>query len=92
MDAWPDLSLLAFHVSWPGATQDDENHATAELMQRVTTRGRVMFTGCMIDGRQLARVCVLSFRTRAAQIDALLEDCEAELSALLVENGGAPAD
>lgn len=85
MDAWPELSLLAFHVSWPQASLADENRATAELMERVTTRGRVMLTGCTIDGRHLARVCVLSFRTRAAQIDALVEDCEAELSALLAE-------
>lgn len=91
MDAWPDLSLFAFHVSWEGASRDEENRATADLMERVTARGRVMFTGCTIDGRHLARVCVLSFRTRAAQIDALLEDCEAELSALLVERAGARA-
>ncbi len=85
MDAWPELSLLAFHVTWAQASLDDENRATAELMERVVSRGRVMLTGCTINGRHLARVCVLSFRTRAAQIDALVDDCEIELSALLAE-------
>lgn len=83
MDAWPELSLLAFHVTWAQASLDDENRVTAELMERVAERGRVMLTGCTVNGRHLARVCVLSFRTRAAQIDALVEDCEIELSALL---------
>jgi len=38
-----------------------------------------MLTGCTVDGRFLGRVCVLSFRTRQAQIDALVEDLAAEL-------------
>jgi hypothetical protein len=41
-----------------------------------------MLTGCDVDGRFLARVCVLSFRTRQAQIDACVEDVKAEAAAL----------
>ena len=33
-----------------------------------------MVTGCTAHGRALGRVCVLSFRTHQAQIDALVED------------------
>jgi aromatic-L-amino-acid decarboxylase len=82
MVAPPQLSLFAFHVTRPGAALDDENRATAELLERVTRRGRVMLTGCTVDGRFLGRVCVLSFRTRQAQIDALVEDLEQELPLL----------
>jgi hypothetical protein len=39
-----------------------------------------MLTGCTVDGRFLGRVCVLSFRTRQAQIDACVEDLAAELA------------
>jgi len=83
MVAPPQLSLFAFHLTWPGATLDEENAATTELMERVTARGRVMITGCTVDGRVLARVCVLSFRTRQSRIDACVEDVAAATAAIL---------
>jgi aromatic-L-amino-acid decarboxylase len=82
MVAPPQLSLFAFHVTKPGATLDEENRVTADLLERVTRRGRVMLTGCTVDGRFLGRVCVLSFRTRQAQIDACVEDVAVELRSL----------
>jgi aromatic-L-amino-acid/L-tryptophan decarboxylase len=85
IDAPPELSLFAFHVSWPGATHAEEDTATRALMERITARGRVMVTGAVARGRYLGRVCVLSFRTHAEQIDALLED----LGAALAEVKGA---
>ena len=78
VDAPPDLSLYAFHLTRDGASLDDENRMTKALVERTTARGRVMITGCTTKGRYLARVCVLSFRTRQAQIDALVEDLTAE--------------
>ena len=81
MVAPPQLSLFAFHLRWSGATLEQENRATSELMERVTRRGRVMITGCTVDGRVLARVCVLSFRTRQDRMDACVEDIAAELTA-----------
>ncbi len=84
MVAPPQLSLFAFHLSWPGSSLDAENTATRELLDRVTARGRVMLTGCPLDdGRFLGRVCVLSFRTRQDRIDACVEDVAAEAAALL---------
>jgi hypothetical protein len=41
-----------------------------------------MLTGCTAGGRFLGRVCVLSFRTRQAQIDACVEDLAAEAALL----------
>jgi aromatic-L-amino-acid decarboxylase len=83
MDAGPQLSLFAFHLSRPGASLDDENRATRALIDGVTARGRVMLTGCDIDGRFLGRVCVLSFRTRQERIDKCVEDVAAEAAAIL---------
>jgi aromatic-L-amino-acid decarboxylase len=79
MDAPPALSLFAFHVTWPGASREDEDAATRALMAKTTARGRVMVTGAVTRGRYVGRVCVLSFRTHAAQIDHLVEDMRAAL-------------
>jgi aromatic-L-amino-acid decarboxylase len=79
VDAPPDLSLFAFHLSWPGATQADEDEATRALMEKTTGRGRVMVTGCTAHGRFLGRVCVLSFRTHQPHIDALVDDMAAAI-------------
>jgi aromatic-L-amino-acid decarboxylase len=82
MDAPAELSLFAFHLTWPGATREDEDRATRELMERVTQRGRVMITGAIARGRYVGRVCVLSFRTHARQVDWLVEDVAASIAAL----------
>src|SRR5205823_13034351 len=74
IDAPPELSLFAFHLTWSGATRADEDAATRALMEQTTKRGRVMVTGCTTHGRYLGRVCVLSFRTHQPQIDALVDD------------------
>jgi aromatic-L-amino-acid decarboxylase len=83
IDAPPDLSLFAFHVSWPGASLADEDAATRALMARVTAGGRVMVTGAVARGRYLGRVCVLSFRTHAAEIDMLVDDLGAALAEIV---------
>jgi aromatic-L-amino-acid decarboxylase len=83
MVALPQLSLFAFHLDWPGATRDVRNQATEDLMRRVLARGRIMLSGCTVDGRTLARVCVLSFRTRARHIDLCVEHIAEEVAAIL---------
>src|SRR5581483_3505372 len=83
MDAAPELSLFAFHLTWPGASAADEDAATRALMSETTRRGRVMVTGAVARGRYVGRACVLSFRTHAAQIDALVEDLAATIHALV---------
>jgi aromatic-L-amino-acid/L-tryptophan decarboxylase len=79
IDAAPELTLFAFHLTWPGATRAEEDAATRSLMEQTTRKGRVMVTGCTAHGRYLGRVCVLSFRTHAAQIDALVDDMAAAI-------------
>jgi aromatic-L-amino-acid decarboxylase len=78
----PPLSLFAFHLSWPGASLEEENEATRELMERVTDRGRVMITGAQVGERYLGRVCILCFRTRPRHVAACVEDIAAETAAI----------
>ncbi|MBW8866381.1 MAG: hypothetical protein JF610_03455 [Acidobacteria bacterium] len=82
IDAEPELSLFAFHLTGPGWSLAQEDAATRALMQRTTARGRVMVTGSHTHGRYLGRVCVLSFRTHEPQIDALVEDFAAVIAEL----------
>ena len=80
MDAPPELSLFPFHVTWPGATLAQEDAATREVMYTTSKRGRVMISGAVAGGRYVGRVCVLSFRTHAEQIDHLVEDLSAAIT------------
>jgi aromatic-L-amino-acid/L-tryptophan decarboxylase len=78
VDAPPQLSLFAFHASQPGGSLEDDNRATRRLLDGVNARQHVMLTGCTVDrGRFLARVCVLSFRTRREQVEHCVRDIEA---------------
>jgi aromatic-L-amino-acid decarboxylase len=83
IDAPPELSLFAFHVTWPGATPTEEDDRTRALLESTTKRGRVMLTGCTARDRFLGRVCVLSFRTHQQHIDHLVEDLAASISDVL---------
>ena len=80
IDAPPELSLFAFHVTWPGATRAEEDDRTRALLESTTKRGRVMLTGCTARDRFLGRVCVLSFRTHQQHIDQLVEDLAASIA------------
>jgi aromatic-L-amino-acid decarboxylase len=87
IDAQPELSLLAFHVNWPKASQAQENDATRELLEEVIARGRVMLTGCTIEGRFLGRLCVLSFRTRREHVDICIRHIREALPGILSRYG-----
>ena len=89
MDAPPQLSLFAFHVEGPGiATLEAQNRATQALMERVTRRGDLMLTGAMVGERYLGRVCVLSFRTRRAEMELCVRQLAEETAVLLAEAAG----
>ncbi|MDQ8160076.1 MAG: aminotransferase class V-fold PLP-dependent enzyme [Gemmatimonadota bacterium] len=79
IDAPPELSLFPFHLTWPDATRAQEDAATRALMAATSRRGRVMISGAVAGGRYVGRVCVLSFRTHARQIDQLVEDLGAAI-------------
>lgn len=87
VDAEPQLSLFAFHLRPPGSGLAQQNAMTRELLERVTRRGRVMMTGCEVDGRFLGRICVMSFRTRQERIDTCVEQLAEEARALVGRQG-----
>ncbi|MEO5565530.1 MAG: pyridoxal-dependent decarboxylase, partial [Luteimonas sp.] len=84
MDGPPQLSLFAFHLQSPALdTLAKQNAATRALMDRVTVRGEVMLTGAMVGERFLGRVCVLSFRTRKAQMETCVRQLAEESAAII---------
>jgi aromatic-L-amino-acid decarboxylase len=86
MDAPPQLSLFAFHVEGGSVTTlESQNAATLALMQRVTNRGQLMLTGATVGERFLGRVCVLSFRTRRAEMETCVQQLAQETATLLAE-------
>ncbi len=86
MDAMPQLSLFAFHVeSEKLHSVQAQNAATRALLDRVTARGKVMLTGAMVGERFLGRVCVLSFRTRRAEMETCVRELAETTAQLLAE-------
>jgi len=86
MDALPQLSLFAFHLESAALdTLQAQNAATRALMERVTARGKVMLTGAQVGERYLGRVCVLSFRTRRAQMETCVQHIAEEAARLLAK-------
>ena len=81
----PQLSLFAFRLEPPGASPAAQDEATRRLLERVNARGQVMLTGCTVDERFLARVCVLSFRTRRRHVETAVEQIIEETAAILAE-------
>src|SRR5262249_39581849 len=82
IDAEPELSLFAFHLTAPGWSRADEDAATRALMQRTAGGGGVRVPGSGARGRPVGRVCLLIFRPHQPQIDALIEDFTAVIKEL----------
>ncbi len=86
MDAMPQLSLFAFHLESPALRSlQAQNAATRALMERVTRRGQIMVTGALAGERFIGRVCVLSFRTRRAEMETCVLQLGEVAAALLGE-------
>ncbi len=74
IDAPPELSLFAFHLTWPGSTLEQESLQTQAMLEDIVRRGRFLITGCTVGGRYMARVCVLVFRSRQQHVDELVDE------------------
>ncbi len=101
LEAWPEieivtpptLSLFAFRVRAPGGplTPAADDQLQRRVLRGVNARQRALLTGTTIDGRFVLRVCILSFRTHRARVDAALEDLRASVDdALRSAPGHAP--
>jgi glutamate/tyrosine decarboxylase-like PLP-dependent enzyme len=66
------LSVTCFRYAPPGATDlDGLNRRVLDVVQR---EGKVFLTSTELDGRLVLRACIINFRTRDEDLDALL-DC-----------------
>jgi aromatic-L-amino-acid decarboxylase len=75
----PPLSLFAFRFRPDDASTEAEvDTATAQLLERVNARRRVMLTGTTVGERFYGRVCVLCFRTHREHLTVALEDIRSE--------------
>ncbi|HVY44854.1 MAG TPA: pyridoxal-dependent decarboxylase, partial [Minicystis sp.] len=77
----PALSLFAFRVEPPGVAPEAADALNRAVLAGINARRRVFLTGAVVRGRFVIRVCVLSFRTHADRIDALVEDAGAAIDA-----------
>ncbi len=75
--AEPQLSIVAFRRTWPGATAEELDRRNLALLERINGRRRVYLTGTKLKGRFAIRICVLSFRTHRDRMKQALEDIRA---------------
>jgi aromatic-L-amino-acid/L-tryptophan decarboxylase len=75
--AEPQLSIVAFRQTRPGATEEELDRRNIALLERINGRRRVYLTGTKLKGRFAIRICVLSFRTHRDRMEQALEDIRA---------------
>ena len=61
--------LVRFHDPRPGATEEDHNRRTDEVMAAINATGEAFFTGTTWKGRRCMRVSVSSWRTTEDDVD-----------------------
>jgi aromatic-L-amino-acid decarboxylase len=83
--AEPQLSLFAFRLAPPGASLEESNRLSRELMARVNSRRRVLLTGTLLGEEFAVRMCILSFRTHRDRIAMALDDLRDAAGTLLRE-------
>jgi aromatic-L-amino-acid/L-tryptophan decarboxylase len=72
--AEPQLSILAFRRTRPGADGAALDLENRRILESINARQRVYLTGTVVGGRFAIRICVLSFRTHRDRMEQALED------------------
>jgi len=72
------LSISCFRWLPPGPRPDPEalDRLQEQLAQRLERSGEGFMSGTRLGGRWVLRTCILSFRTREADLDGLLESLD----------------
>lgn len=78
----PELTVIAFRYLENDLSTDQLNEANKRLIELINNKKRVYLSGTTIDGSFIIRVCILSFRTHAQQIDWLIEDIKSSIREL----------
>jgi len=69
----PELSLIVFRVK-------GEDSATQELLRKILDRGRVHMSSTRLNERVYIRMCILSFRSRLAEVQECVTEIQRALS------------
>jgi glutamate/tyrosine decarboxylase-like PLP-dependent enzyme len=72
--------LVRFRDPRPGATEEDHNRRTDEVMAAINATGEAFFTGTTWKGRRCMRVSVSSWRTTEDDVDRAVAAAERVLS------------
>jgi aromatic-L-amino-acid decarboxylase len=83
--AEPPLSLVAFRLAPEGASLEESNRLTRELLARVNVKKRVLLTGTLLGDAYAGRMCILSFRTHRDRVGMALDDLREAAHALVRE-------
>ncbi len=75
--AEPQLSIVAFRISRPGAGEEEANLLNRDFLGRVNAKKRVYLTGTTVNGKFVVRICVISFRTHLDRMREAIEDIRA---------------
>ena len=73
--------LVRFYDRKPGATEEDHDKRTDEVMAAINATGEAFFTGTTWRGRRCMRVSVSSWRTTADDVDRAVAAAERALCA-----------
>ena len=68
----PDLSIVTFRWSPPGASLEEANRINQQIVDGVKHDGRIFLSTTLLDGRFTLRMAALSFRTHRKTIDLAL--------------------
>jgi glutamate/tyrosine decarboxylase-like PLP-dependent enzyme len=71
--------LVRFYEARPGATEEDHDRRTDEVMAAINASGEAFFTGTTWRGRRCMRVSVSSWRTTADDVDRAVAAAEGAL-------------
>jgi glutamate/tyrosine decarboxylase-like PLP-dependent enzyme len=81
--------LVRFYDERPGATEEDHDRRTDEVIAEINASGEAFFTGTTWKGSRCMRVSVSSWRTTAEDVERAVAAAEAVLqSAQLLRTGG----
>jgi aromatic-L-amino-acid decarboxylase len=71
--ARPQLSILAFRLTDPRWSPEEQDQRNERWLETINRDGRIMITGTYLGGRYALRIAVVSFRTHYEQVAAAIE-------------------
>jgi glutamate/tyrosine decarboxylase-like PLP-dependent enzyme len=78
--------LVRFHDPRTGATEEDHDRRTDEVMAAINATGEAFFTGTTWRGKRCMRISVSSWRTTAEDVDRAVAAAEQVLTVLCPTN------